>query len=310
MNNLIILNCVIFAALFSLLMIELGSALISLLDTGLYKKKVIVYLAPLWEITGTIAVFYLVNLVATYPGLLTTIDYLYITPILMAAVFLIARDAYLAYSELSMEKKDNKKHARVYGTLTLLTMFLLVTVLSSSVSGGGVNPFFLSVNLAGLLINGFNILMLGAVIVIAYASAIVLFNLKCPKTLGIIILLSILLLITALKNYVPYILANATHNPIYVAPVIILFLSMVIMYLRRSRYTKFLVIPLLFLGTLTFELLEYPYLFGAALNVNSFTAPQPTAFYVFLITIFGGMFLAIALAFFFYIHHSKKGGYR
>lgn len=306
MNPLIIINYVLFAALFSLLIIELAGAIISILECDLYRKKVLEYLAPLWEITGTLSVFYLVNLAATYPGLLPAIDYLYLAPILFAAVFLIARDAYLAYSELSLEKKENKKHARAYGILTLLTMFLLITILSSSVSGGAVDPINLSVNFPYLLLNGFNILMFEAIITLASACAIVFFDLKYPKILATMAPFSLALLLMALVIHVPYIIAKAIGNPLYLAPVIILFVLMALVYLYKNKYAKFFAVPFLFAGILTFELLEYPYLFGGAVNLSYFVTPQPTTSYVLLFTLVGGGFLALALSLFFYVHHSKK----
>lgn len=306
MNILILINYILFASLFSLLIIELAGAIASILDCDLYRKKVIEYLAPLWEITGTLSVFYLVNLAATYPGLLPAIDYLYLAPVLLAVVFLMARDAYLAYSELSLEKKENKKHARAYGILTMLTMLLIITILSSSVDGGGVNPVEPSVNFAYLLLNGFNILMLDSIIALASACAIVFFNLKYPKTLAIMTILSAALLLAALETHAPYMITNMVMNPLTLAPVTILFVLMAMMYLARSQNTKFLVIPFLFIGILTFEFLQYPYIFGRSINLNNFVATPPIASYILLFTIIGGAFLTAALSLFFYIHHSKK----
>jgi len=306
MNDLILLNYIIFAALFTLLLLELAGAIISILDTDLYKRKALVYLAPLWEITGTLSVFYLVNLVATYPGLLPTIDYLYLAPILAAAVFLIARDTYLAYSELSLEKRENRKHARAYGILTILTMFLIITALSSSVSGGGVNPTQPSVNLISLLFNKFNILIFAAIIALASSCGMIFFGLKYPKTLAILATSSALLLLAALKLHAPYILTGMANSPAYLTPILVLLVLLSAAYLTGSRYTKYLVLPFLFIGILTFEFFQYPYLFGGATNLGNFTATQPTAEYIILFTLAGAVFLGVALGLFFYVHHSKR----
>ena len=50
-----------------------------------YKEKLMRYITPIWEVTGTFAVFYVVNFEATFPTLLGVAGTIYAVPLLLAA---------------------------------------------------------------------------------------------------------------------------------------------------------------------------------------------------------------------------------
>lgn len=304
MNTLVTLNYLIFAVTISLFLIELGAAILALVDFTEYRKRIIPYISPIWEISGTFSVFYLVNTVATYPDLVPKIGLLYLAPILLAAIFIIVRDALLAYSEL-IGGGSSRAYAKAYGGFTLATLFFVFSVLTSTVSGLGVNLNTSSPNFVYILTNPFNLLMFASIAFLVYAAAIVFFGLRKPKALIASILLSLSLLLLALHLYVPYLLRNLESNPLLALPTVLIFLGMAVMYLFKSRNTKFLIPPFLFVGILSFELAEYPMLFNS-INITNYITPEPTGSYVMLFTIVGGAFLALALSIFVYVHHSGK----
>ncbi len=81
MSLLYYLNYGILAAFLSLFFVEVGMAIYALVIYGRYRERIWRYIMPLWEITGTFAVFYGASLIATYPNLMPVIAPIYIGPI-------------------------------------------------------------------------------------------------------------------------------------------------------------------------------------------------------------------------------------
>lgn len=310
MNPLIFINYLIFAIVLSFLMLEMGVAILSLIDFEKYKTQLMGYIAPIWEITGTFGVFYLVNLAATYPGLLPAVDHLYVAPILISVVLIIAKNALLAFSELS--SKSSKSYFTIYGVCTLIVMFILFSILTSSVAGTSVNLAETSINPTQFLLNPFNLLFFGALVTLVSLCTIIFFNVKTKdvlkdmKVMGYLVIITLLLLILALVAYTPYIIVNMFNEWYFGLIVFLLLFLITLSHVAESRYSKHLVLAFLIFGVFSFECLEYPTLFNGAVNLNSYVVQQPSASYILLISVLGGIFLTVSLGIFMYIAKKSR----
>jgi cytochrome bd ubiquinol oxidase subunit II len=310
MDILTLENYIVLAATLSLYILELGAALFLLTGYDKYRQKLSAYVAPIWEITGTFTVFYIVSFEAVYPGLLTAVGTLYILPAILILIFIIMRDAFLAYSEYVKDKTSELRYSRVYVISTIIALFLVVTVLDSSISGAGVNIATLSANYAYMVLNPFNILMFMSILALVIACSAIFFGIRNLKLIISSFIIFFVLLLVSLYSYVNYIYLNLLTNLFALIPAALILLLIFAFYIKKSKYTRFLIMPFLFTSILTFEFLEYPFILGGTVSLNSYLTNSASAYYLGIITIVGGAFLIISLAYFVYVQHlhrKKKG---
>ncbi len=306
MNVIYMLNYAVFAAFFTLFVIEIGIA-VSFLISYRDKDRLKRYLMPIWEITGTFAVFYLVNFEASFPTAIKIIGNAYLVPLLIAAMFFIFRNAFIAYSEYISNAPSERAFLRVYSMATIITAFLVVAVLGSGVSGIGINVQALSASIYAMLLNPFVLLLFVSVALIGIFVISVFFDLDHLKRLGYASApIAILLVFAALYFYGRYALANAAaYWPLLALTIALL---AVVMYLgiRAKRASRYAAVAWLFWAILYFGTITYPYWFGGTVNSQSYLVNAITGGYTVAITIMGGIFLVGALTYFIYIAYLKK----
>ncbi len=306
MDVLSIVSSVTFAGLLSLYILELGAAVWLLVDYNKYNARLAAYVAPIWEITGTFSVFYLVSFEAFYPKLLFLVGTVYILPIILGMVFLILRDSFLAYSEYIDDSAKEFAYSRIYGITTILALFLLITVLDSSISGYGINIAILASNYWFMLSNPFNILMFLAVFMLVIFTSGIFFNIRnIDLVLASFIAFMGLFLFTTYE-YLPSLYTAIASNLYLLVPSVALLLIVLGMFIKNDKYTRFFVLPFLFISLFSFEYFAYPWLFGGSINITSYLAPSINSPYLAAIIIFGGIFLAVALGYFVYIQHLHR----
>ena len=153
------LNYAIFAIFLCLFIIETGIGVLSIFAYGTYRNSIRKYLLPIWGMDGTFAVFYLVNLIATYPTL-DGVAYAYIIPVLLSAIFFLLRNVFVSYSEYIGDIKFETLCMKIYGTSTIIMSFIVISIFASATSGIGVtiSKNAVSVSLITMLFNPFNLL--------------------------------------------------------------------------------------------------------------------------------------------------------
>ncbi len=306
MNVIYTLNYAVFAAFFTLFVIEVGIAasfLISYRDKDRLKR----YLMPVWEITGTFAVFYLVNFEASFPTAIKIIGSAYLVPLLIAAMFFIFRNAFIAYSEYISNVRSERTFLRIYSVATIITAFVVVAVLGSGVSGIGINVQAMSANIYAMLFNPFALLLFVSVALIGIFVISVFFGLGRRKRLVYTSApIAILLIFAALYLYDRYALVNAAaYWPILAFTIALL---AVVMYLdaKAKKASRYAVVAWLFWAIMYFGMIMYPYWFGGTVNSQSYLVNAITGRYTVAITITGGVFLVGALTYFIYIAYLKR----
>ncbi len=307
MNLSYLINYIILGGFISLFLIEVGVAISALALWKTYKNELKHYLTPIWEIDGTFAVFYLVNFEATYPQLLPALGLMYIFPVLFGAAFLIFRNAFIAYSEMTDSISKERSYIIVYAVATLVIAFFAISVLASGVSGAGANLALRTLNVTTMLFNPFSLLLFASAAFIAVFMATVFFNLKpLRKIVWLPLIAAILIILLDLYVYVPYMFSNIFNNLIFLSIVIAALILSLVAYYTYSKYTKALAFLGLFLGVIFFGVLQYPYLFGGTTNITAYLNNSAISQYVLIITIIGGMFVLASLAYFIRINYSKE----
>ena len=72
-----------------------------------HKTVVLKHIVPIWEITGTMIVFFVVELELIYSGLVPIASYLFIPVVGLFVILLILRNVAIIYSEFIWKKVDS-----------------------------------------------------------------------------------------------------------------------------------------------------------------------------------------------------------
>ncbi|HYA11260.1 MAG TPA: hypothetical protein VEH10_06300, partial [Thermoplasmata archaeon] len=116
------INFAIFSVFLTLFVTELMGAVLLLLFYEPSKKKVLPYIVPVWEVTGTFAAFWVVTADFAYPSMLIPVAALLASAIVVFLIFLVARNASISFAEYIVKRRwlDEKKLYQAYAVSTLL----------------------------------------------------------------------------------------------------------------------------------------------------------------------------------------------
>ncbi|MEM3416108.1 MAG: cytochrome d ubiquinol oxidase subunit II [Candidatus Micrarchaeaceae archaeon] len=306
MYALIFLNYIVFALFLTAFIIEVGIALLLLISYNT-KEKLLKYLMPMWEIDGTFAIFYVVDLESTYPSILLTAGTMYILPVLLAALFFIFRNAFLAYGEYTGKESAQKAYIRIYGIATFVVAFIALSVLASSVSGIGVNLAAKSLNIIALLFNPFSLLIFFATVLLSLFAAMVIFGIRHVGAETLAAAVAVILVLIALQSYAHYIIANVLADPVLIIIPAVLIAIAILLHALKKGLARYLTIVALFFSVLLFELAEYPYWFNKAVALQSILISGPSASYLLAFSIGGIAVLAVLIGILIYVNLLHKG---
>ncbi len=307
MSVIFSINYFIFSIFLTLFGLETGIAVTMLLEYDRYKDRLKRFLMPIWEITGTFAVFYIVNFEASFPSLLIILGSAYILPLLVGAMFFIFRNAFLSYSEYMGNPKTEKTYLHVYAIATIVVAFIVVSVLDSGISGIGINTQTYAINAATIFVNSFNILMFVGIALIAVFMAAAFFGIKEYKWIpGVAAPLGVILVAVASYSRLHYLFDNAMGFglPYLIGLLALLGIAIYAHYSNR-KFTKYVVVIWFILAVNFFGFMQQPFLFGGAVNTSGYLPSGTSAAYVNMVTLIGGAILIISLIYFIYITYIK-----
>ncbi len=104
-----------------------------------HKAVVLKHIVPVWEITGTMIVFFVVELELVYSGLTPTASYLFIPVIGTFVALLILRNVAIIYAEFVWKKVDSKPLMMFYSAATFLMVIGFVTAIAALLVGNSVS---------------------------------------------------------------------------------------------------------------------------------------------------------------------------
>lgn len=121
-----------------------------------HKTVVLKHIVPIWEITGTMIVFFVVELELIYSGLTPIASYLFIPVIGTFVALLILRNVFIIYAEFIWKKVDSKPLMMFYSAATFIMVIGFVTAIAALMVGNSVStaipslPPLLHLDLANL----------------------------------------------------------------------------------------------------------------------------------------------------------------
>ena len=262
MSIMFSINYFIFSVFLTLFGLEVGIAVTLLLEYEKHKDKMKKFLMPLWEVTGTFAIFYLVNLEATVPSMLMLLGTVFAVPLLVAAIFFILRNAFLSYSEYMEDKRLEKRYLHVYAIATLVVAFIVISVLDSGISGIGINASAYSINMLKMFANSFNVLMFVGIALLSVFVTALFFDIREYKWFpGMAAILGIIAITIAIHSAMGYLFSAAFSFGIpYLTGLFILLGIGLYLHHSEKKYVKYIAVLWFLLTVNFFGFMQSPYI--------------------------------------------------
>ena len=297
MNGIFEVNYAAFSMFAALLITEIMGA-VGLLIAWPSRSKVLDYIVPIWEVTGTFGAFWVVTGDFAYPGLLVPVSAIF-TPLLIVFLILwVARGASIAFAEFITKRGwlDEERLFTSYAVSTLVLGLVVLVLLSALVGGQGVSLASGSFSIISWATAGSVAFVIGTLL-LAVGLAPVFFDLQALHSLviplsGIGVILSVL----------SYWLMSPGLLTLWMAVPVLLTLAVGALYVWR-RTSKIVTNKAAFLAVLSviiFSLqpLVYPKAIGQALTIDAVTTTGAMSDAFFSITLVGGLLLALMLSFY------------
>ena len=298
----------VFAIFASLLIIEITGSVVLLVFWKQANSKVLEYIVPISEVTGTFAAFLVVMGIFAYPSLVVPIASIFASLLTVFLIFFVARNASLAFAESITKGKwlDKAKLYRIYAASTLVLGITFLVLLSALVSGAGVNfsggTFSLGawVSSPGSLVFVVGTLLVGIGIAPVFFSLNSMTKIVLPLT-GAGVDLSVL----AYYLYSPSLVSSLMLIP---AALILLVSFLFVVSKKAAAIVSNRAVFISFLSVIIFSLqfLVYPSAIGGAIHVDAVTTSGPITSDYLSITAIGGAMLAIMLGFYMNIAMRSK----
>jgi cytochrome d ubiquinol oxidase subunit II len=298
----------IFAIFASLLITEIMGSIATLLFWRQAKSKVLEYILPIWEVTGTFAAFSVVVGDFAFPSLLIPIASIFAPLLTVFLILFVARNASLVFAEFTIKGKwlDRAKFYKIYAIATLVLGLTFLILLSALVSGAGVNLTEGTFSLGAWVSSSGSLLFVIGTLVISAGITPVFFSLSSMK--GIVMPL---IVVGAGLSVLAYYLFSPSFVPslMWIPVVLTLLVGGFFVISKKTAAlvsNKAVFITVLSVIIFSLQFLVYPSAIGRAIHVDAVTASGPVTSVYFGITAVGGVLLAVMIALYVNIvKHSK-----
>jgi cytochrome d ubiquinol oxidase subunit II len=308
LNGIFELYYAVFAVFASLLITELMGAIVLLLFWKQANSKVLEYIVPIWEITGTFGALVVVMGDFAYPTLLIPIASMFAPLITVLLILFVARNASIAFAEFIIKRKwlDKVKLFKMYALSTLFLGITFLVLLSALVSGAGVNLSEGTFSLGAWVSSPGSLLFVIGTLGIGFGVAPVFFSLNPMK--------KIVLPLTGAGIGLS-VLAYYLYSPSFVSllmliPVALTLLAGILFVTSKKTAAivtnKAIFITILSVIIFSLQFLIYPSAMDGAINVDAVTTSGPLTPAYLIITAVGGIMLAIMLRFYINIAMRSK----
>jgi cytochrome d ubiquinol oxidase subunit II len=186
-NWLFEINFAIFSVFFVLFVSELMGGVLLLIAYDATKAKVLPYLVPIWEVTGTFAAFWVVTGDFAYPAMLIPVATLLAGLIMVFLILFVLRNASITFAELILKsgRISEKRLYQLFGLATLGIAVSVLIVLSAIISGAGVNLATMTFSLWGWVTAAGSLPYLLGVVLIAVGLAPVFYDIAPLRRLSL-----------------------------------------------------------------------------------------------------------------------------
>ena len=295
MNGIFEVNYAAFSVFAALLVAEIMGA-VGLLIAWHSRSKVLDFLVPIWEVTGTFGALWVVTGDFAYPGLLVPVSAIF-TPLLIVFLILwVARGASIAFAEFITKRGwlDEEKLFKSYAVATIVLGLVVLVLLSALVGGQGVSLASGSFSLISWATAGSAVFILGTLL-LAVGLAPVFFDL--PTLRNLVLPLTGLGVVLSVLSY--WLMSPGLLTPWITLPVLLtLAVGALYAWPRTTRIVTNKAVFLAVLSVIIFSLqpLVYPKAIGQALPIDAVTTTGAMADAFFSMTAVGGILLALMLS--------------
>lgn len=259
------------------------------------KKRVLDYVVPVWEITGTFGALWVVTGYFGYPALLVPVAAIFAPLLIVFLILFVARNASIVFGEFIVKSGwlDEVKLYKAYALSTVLLGLVVLVLLSALVGGQGVNLTTGSFSFASWATAGSLVFVLGTLaLMVGLAPAF--FDLTPLRRL--IVPFTVAGIVLSVLSY--YLMSSALVTGWMLVPVI-LTLVVGVLYLRPET-TKIVTNKAMFIAALavvifSLQPLVYPKAIGQALPIDAVTTSGVMSNVFLSITVGGWLFLAAML---------------
>lgn len=293
-NLIFYINFFVFSVFATLLITELMGSVLLLLFWKSAKSRVLEYIIPIWEVTGTFGAFWVVITDFAFPDILIPAARLYAVALMLFLILFVARNSAIVFGEYIIKKKwlDDRKLYQMYAVSTLALGVIALAIFSSIIGGSGVNigSGYFSV-LKWISSPGSILFILGALIIGAGLSP-VFFDISAFRK----VVLPVTVAGVAVSILSFYLNSPGLISAWLTVPSALTILA-AILYLYRgtagvvSNKLVFSIIASVILFSL--NPLVYPTAFGKTLSVDAVTTSGPMAQAFLTITVIGCAILAV-----------------
>lgn len=303
------MNYAVFSVFASLLLTEVAGSAFLLLFWETAKSKVLDYVIPVWEVTGTFGAFWVVTSYFAYPSLLIPVASIFAGLIVVFLILFVGRNSSIVFGEFITKRGwlDEKKLYKAYALSTLLLGVVVLVLLSSLVSGAGVDLTAGTFSLGAWAASPGSIPFVVGALLIVLGVGIAFFSLKSLR--------KVILPVTALGMAVSvasfYMYSSSLFSSWVLIPVI-LTTAAILPFLSDKTAgivsNKAVFLALFSIIIFTLQFLVYPDVLGRpGLSVDSFTTTGPLASAYAAITAVGVPLLAVMLAFYVLVVRRSSG---
>ena len=311
MNLIFETNYAVFSIFAALLITEIIGSVVLLLYYDAAKSKVLEYIIPIWEITGTFGAFWVVTGDMAYPTLLVPVATIFGALITVFLILFVARNTSIVFGEFIIKSKwlDEKKLYQAYAVSTLLLGLTVLVLLSALVSGAGVlsnnPPLSSTFDLGSWASKAGSWLFVIGTLLIGVGVAPIFFDIRpFAKRFIPLAVVGVLVSIGAYYSY------SASLVTGYIAVPALLTIVVAILYLVKKTApivtNKAIFITMLSIIIFSLQPLIYPKFVGQALSIDSFTTTGPMVSAFYETTLVGGALLAVMLIFYVWIAFRQK----
>jgi len=294
MNGIFEVNFAAFSIFAALLITEIMGAVVILIAWPA-RDKVLGYLVPVWEVTGTFGAFWVVTGDFAYPTLLVPVASLF-APLLIVFVMLwVARSASISFAEFITKRGwlDEGKLYRAYAVSTIVIGVVVLVLLSSLVGGQGVDLATGSFSLASWATAGSMAFILGTLL-LGVGFAPVFFDL--PPLRGYVIPLAGAGVILSVLSY--GLMSSSLVTWWMVVPVTLTLLAGALYLQPRTAKivtNKGVFLTVLSIIIFSLQFLVYPSAIGQAVSIDAVTTAGAMADAFLSVTLVGASLLAVML---------------
>ena len=294
MNSIFEVNYAVFSVFAALLITEIMGAVVLLVGWPA-RAKVLDYLVPIWEVTGTFGAFWVVTGGFAYPPLLVSVAAIFAPLLVVFLILWVARGASISFAEFITKRGwlDEAKLYRAYAISTVVLGLVVLVLLSALVGGQGVDLVSGSFSIFSWATAGSATFIVGTLFLTLGLSP-AFFDL--PPLRRLVLPLTVVGVALSALSY--WMMSSALITPWFAVPAA-LTLAAGLLYLwpRTTRIVANKAVFLLVLSVIIFSLqpLVYPMAIGQALAIDSVTTAGAMADAFLSVTAVGGLLLAVML---------------